>query len=323
MTVRSLLFEAKREEREVELDPDVIRSLGKDRLLWVDVGRADDGDLERVAEVLDIPEEVRPRHPRPDGPALRRHQGWVRLTIVAVQAPPDGSPTGGPVERSMIDVIAGENVVVTLHDESVDAIDELTEQLRDEPGVGVLDASALVAALVDEVLTLYLRQAEVVERRIDVLDEIAIRGRTVSAYLEEVVALRRRVAELRRSLAPHRAAFAPLARPDFEIAALGRPWPGIMDRLENTVAAVETARDLLIGSVELHQSSTAQRVNDVMKVLTIVNAVLLPSVVLAGVMGMNFKVPFFEDPGNFFLVLGGMAALAVGTLIVARLRGWL
>lgn len=323
MTVRSLLFESKREEREVELDGRVVRSLGKDRLLWIDIVRAEAGDLDRLAEVLELPVEVRARDHAPDGPAFRRHQGWVRLSIVAVQAPPDGPPTPGPIDRSMIDVIAGENVVVTVHDERADAIDELTRQLRDEPGVGVLDASALVAALVDEVLTLYLRQTEVVERRIDALDELAIRGRTISTYLGEVVALRRRVAELRRSLAPHRAAFAPLARPDFEIAALGRPWPGLMDRLESAVAAVETARDLIIGSIALHQSSTAQRVNDVMKLLTIVNAVLLPSVVLAGVMGMNFKIPFFEDPGNFFIVIGGMAALAIGTLVVAKLRGWL
>ena len=49
----------------------------------------------------------------------------------------------------------------------------------------------------------------------------------------------------------------------------------------------------------------AQDANDVMKVLTLLSAVLLPAVVLAGVMGMNFKLPFFDDPGNFLLVVGG------------------
>jgi Mg2+ and Co2+ transporter CorA len=51
--------------------------------------------------------------------------------------------------------------------------------------------------------------------------------------------------------------------------------------------------------------------------------VLLPSVVLAGAMGMNFRLGFFENSSNFWLVVAAMAILAVGTLVLARLRGWL
>jgi Mg2+ and Co2+ transporter CorA len=67
----------------------------------------------------------------------------------------------------------------------------------------------------------------------------------------------------------------------------------------------------------------AQRANDVMKTLTLLSAVLLPSVVLAGVMGMNFEVGFFETPSNFFVVLALMIVLAALTLGVARWRRWL
>jgi Mg2+ and Co2+ transporter CorA len=96
-----------------------------------------------------------------------------------------------------------------------------------------------------------------------------------------------------------------------------------VDRLETTIGAIQTVHELLVGSVELRQSSAAQRANDVMKRLTILNAVLLPSIVLAGAMGMNFRLGFFEDPSHFWLVVAAMAALAVGTLVLARLRGWL
>jgi Mg2+ and Co2+ transporter CorA len=284
-----------------------------------------------VADALDIPAGLRPgeagrERPEGGGPArraLQRQQGWIRLPIVAVQAPGSGAPAGRAVERVTIDVLAGENVVVTVHEGPADPVRALADQLRDEPGLGALDAAALLAALVDAVLALYLRHAESIERRIDDLDEIAIRGSTGDAYLGEVVVLRRRVASLRRALAPHRETFGPLARPDFEIAALGRPWPGLVDRLETTIGAIQTVHELLVGSVELRQSSAAQRANDVMKRLTILNAVLLPSVVLAGAMGMNFRLGFFEDPSHFWLVVAAMAALAVGTLVLARLRGWL
>jgi Mg2+ and Co2+ transporter CorA len=67
----------------------------------------------------------------------------------------------------------------------------------------------------------------------------------------------------------------------------------------------------------------SQRANDVMRTLTLLSAILLPAVVLAGIMGMNFKLAFFDDPTNFFYVLVGMGLMAVLILLVARWRHWL
>ncbi|HEX6655530.1 MAG TPA: CorA family divalent cation transporter, partial [Candidatus Limnocylindria bacterium] len=162
-----------------------------------------------------------------------------------------------------------------------------------------------------------------VERRIDDLDEAALRTGDSEKFLFEVIRLRRRVALLRRALAPHRWTFAPLARPDFELEGLGKPWPGIIDRLERTVDSVENARELLIGTFDVYMASSAQRTNEVMKTLTILSAILLPAVVLAGVMGMNFKIGFFDNPGNFWFAVGAMGVLAVSVLGLARWRGWI
>jgi magnesium transporter len=70
-------------------------------------------------------------------------------------------------------------------------------------------------------------------------------------------------------------------------------------------------------------TQTAQRTNDVMRILTIVNVVLLPAVVLAGVMGMNFKVGLFENANLFWVVIAAMVAVAVASIAVARWRRWL
>jgi Mg2+ and Co2+ transporter CorA len=60
-----------------------------------------------------------------------------------------------------------------------------------------------------------------------------------------------------------------------------------------------------------------------MRSLTLLSAILLPAVVLAGIMGMNFEVGFFEAPANFFVVIGAMVGLAALVLVVARWREWL
>ena len=96
-----------------------------------------------------------------------------------------------------------------------------------------------------------------------------------------------------------------------------------MDRLERALGAIDTARDALLGTFDIFMGRAAQRNNDVMKILTILSAILLPSVVMAGVMGMNFELPLFEDTGNFAYVLAVMIGLAVGVVAVARLRRWI
>ena len=165
---------------------------------------------------------------------------------------------------------------------------------------------------------------EAIERRIDGLDELALRHPRRNGVLAEIVALRRRIGVIRRTLAPHRVAFAALARPEMELyEELGRPWPGLTERLERTLDAVENLRDLLLGTFDIYMGRAAQDANEVMKILTLLSAILLPSVVLAGVMGMNFKLPLFDDPNNFWFVVGAMVVFAGTIAAVARWRNWL
>jgi magnesium transporter len=213
---------------------------------------------------------------------------------------------------------------VTIHDGSVEAFDRLDAEREGETRLGALDAGTFVGAVVDEVLADYFEIVEGIEREIDRLDERALRGRQDHGVLTRIVQLRRRIGLVRRVLAPHRVAFASLARPDMDLQEeLGRPWPGLTDRLDRALDAVQNLRELLLGTFDIHMGRAAQDANDVMKLLTLVSAVFLPSVVLAGVMGMNFQLPFFEDPGHFWLVIGAMGGLAAAILVVARVRHWL
>jgi Mg2+ and Co2+ transporter CorA len=187
-----------------------------------------------------------------------------------------------------------------------------------------MNAAGLLAAIADEVLAGYFGLVEGIEREIDELDEWALRRRPRNDTLARIVELRRRIGVIRRTLAPHRIAFAALGRPEMELHdELGRPWPGLTDRLNSAVEAVENLRDLLLGTFDIHMGRAAQDANEVMKVLTLLSAVLLPAVVLAGVMGMNFKLPFFDEENNFFLVVAAMVIFGVGIIVTARWRRWI
>jgi len=323
--VRATLYDAAGEDREVELSEGISSRLDEHQLLWVDLDARDEEEIDRVGAMLELPDDaVRHLADAPDTARLLRFPGHVLLRLIAVQpSGRKGQGSGVRLETAPIDLVAAPNMIVTVHDRDVEAFDEFESEIRGDSHLGRLDAAGFMGALVDSVLSVCLHVVEEIDRRIDVLDEMALRGAQPDALLREVVMLRRRIALLRRTLAPHRAAFAPLARPDLDIPELGQAWAGLVERLERAMDATESARDLLLGSFDVYMARAAHRTNNVMKVLTVLNAVLLPAIVLAGVMGMNFKIGFFEEPANFWFAVAGMLALAATLVGVSRWRGWL
>jgi magnesium transporter len=317
--IRARLYNAQGDDLDVELAARAVQGLSDEQLLWADVEDPRPADLDALCEVFGLPASIMDALAE-DGAEARlvRSPDAILLTVLAVEER-DGHPTPVPVH-----VVAERNAVVTVHVGPVSALKEFESHVGDEASLGRLDAGSFIGGLVDTMLGSFRREVEEIEEQVDRLDEVALRGNEPAHFLERVVALRRRAATLRRILVPQRETFGPLARPDFELHEdLGQPWPGLVDRLEMAISGVERARELLVGSSDIYLGRLGQRSNDVMKALTILSAVLLPAVVLAGVMGMNFKLGFFDTAENFWLVAVTMLGMAVLILGVARVRHWI
>ncbi|MEX0625237.1 MAG: CorA family divalent cation transporter [Chloroflexota bacterium] len=319
MGIRARLYDARGEDRDIRLSSRAVQELSDDKLLWVDVERPVAEDFELIRQAFAFPQPIMSALAALNGGArLVRAPDAILLTVLSLEAGDDGE------KPAAVDLVAGRNFIVTAHERPVSALNEFESHVADEAALGTLDAGSFMGGLVDTMLGSFRRQVEEIESEVDKLDEIALRGKDRAGFLERVVALRRRAATLRRILVPQRETFGPLSRPDFELHdELGQPWPGLVDRLERTIAGVERARELLVGSSDIYLGRLTQRSGEVMKALTILSAVLLPAVVVAGVMGMNFKLAFFDDPDHFWLVAATMLGLAVLVLGVARFRRWI
>jgi magnesium transporter len=319
MTLHARLYDARGDDRDIDLAREGVRRIDDKRLLWVDLDERTDADLQALAQALELqPRLVRQLRADRGRARLLRFPDRILITLGALER--DGDEIG----RRELDVLVGRNLVVTVHDGPLSAVEDFKEQLRDENGLGQLDAGAFMTGLVDAVLLTYFGEIDRIERDIEALDQVALQLRGGRDFLSAVVALRARIAIVRRALTPNRDALSPIVRPDFEVHEdLVRAWPGTIDRLERAIDGVDKTRDLLVGSFDIYLGRSAQRSNDVMKTLTLISAVALPAIVLAGVMGMNFKLPFFDQPGNFWVVIAAMVALAIAILGVSRWRGWI
>jgi magnesium transporter len=317
MTRTGHLFDANGRDTHLDLTAVTASAIGADQLLWLDVGRNEE-DLRATGEALEMGAALVGLSQSRRRPEVLRSEGAVRVRAIGL------ARAGNGFTAVPIDFFARPNLVVSIHDEDVLGLDAPIRENEGDTRLGKLDAGTFLALLLDGMLGGYFEAVEEIEKTIDELDEKALGASDADELLNALVALRRRIAQLRRALAPQREVFASLNRPDAELEAeiLGAAWPGLAQRFQLAVDTVENARELLIGCFDIVMTRTSQRTNDVMRVLTVVSAVLLPSVVVAGVMGMNFKVGLFDESTNFFLVLGMMLGLAAVILLVARLRRW-
>jgi Mg2+ and Co2+ transporter CorA len=315
VSIEALLSRADGTDHEVQSDR-LHAAVAEDELLWIDVVDASQAEVDTLHEALQLRDDVMEAL-RTERPALgaRVLEAAVEAVVIALDG--DQAP-------ARLQVIVGDNFVITRHDGRLAFLDDHRARIQDQREVGRLSPAVFLAEVLNWQLDTFFTAADALEGEIDRLDEAALRSDR--DLLGRLVRMRGRIASLRRVLTPQRDVYAELARPDFlperhgtaatEIAAL-------LDRHQRALEACANAREMLIGTFDVHMTRTAQRTNDVMRVLTLASVVLLPAVVIAGVMGMNFKVGFFDNPDSFWVVVGVMVVLAATTIILARWRRWL
>ncbi|HET8786679.1 MAG TPA: CorA family divalent cation transporter, partial [Candidatus Limnocylindrales bacterium] len=218
--------------------------------------------MERTLATLGLADADVERLRTDDGRARLTHTAeLLHITLEAMETDDETPPR---LVRREIDLLAASNLVLTVHEGDVEALDRFRRGIDGETRLGDLTAGDLVSALVDEVLVGYYLLVESIEREIDELDQRALHGRPGDDILAAIVGLRRRISLIRRTLAPHRDAFSTLGLPRLGIEdAIGKPWPGLVDRLEGAMAAVEGLRDGLLGTFDIHMGRVSQRANDV------------------------------------------------------------
>ncbi len=302
----------------VELSPGIDSELDDQQVLWVDCG-LDQGELGEVDDALGLGGVVRSLADKPKV-GVNFGDGIIRLTVAGLEA----HQKSGRPKPVLVHIVAAPNAVVSAHDKAVRGLEDPVAAVVGDPRFGHLNAGTFAGLLLEGMLSGFYVELEDIEQGLDEIDERALGKEPSDALLNDLVSARHRIAVLRRTLAPQREVYAALARPvEQEDSPTGTPWPELVSRLERALDAVDSTRDSVLGSFDIVMTRTGQRTNDIMRVLTVVSPVLLPAVVVGGVMGMNFHPTFFDEPSFFFIVVAIMVALAVVTLLFARLRGWL
>jgi magnesium transporter len=323
--LRARLFREEHEPQEVsEADWEKLPK-NPANLLWVDLESPTDDDLKRVAQIIELDPRAAAilRDPQ-KRPLVRVYKDHFVVTAVTAALLKD-SPLQR-IERIEVDLLVARKLLVSVHEEPLPFADELSERTATNPKLGAFDASSLLYVVIDTLLDHFSQLLDTVEEQAERLEDRLLMD-TASSRLRDVGSLKRRVRLLRRVLSPHQESLTTLISPDSPLCFLEEtdpePFRELAVRVDALLLRLDHIREIVGGAYDLYISNMSHRTNQQLKVLTYLSAVLLPMTVISGLFGTNFKLAEYDASQPFYVMLAGMAILAVLMVLFFRWKRWL
>jgi magnesium transporter len=225
-----------------------------------------------------------------------------------------------------VDFFLGSNYLVTVHDGRSRSIETLKQLCAQHPHILEEGPVALLHRIVDTMIDNYEPEMAEIEEQMDRLEEDAILG-AADNLVRPILAVKRDLSALRRVLIPQRDVIGRLARREFPQISneLAYRFRDVYDHLVRYSDEAAMFQDRVTGILEGYLSAISNRLNQVMKVLTVVSTIVLPMTVLTGLWGINVPLPHLPgtDAAQFWWLVGIMAAITVTMLAIFRRKRWI
>jgi magnesium transporter len=225
-----------------------------------------------------------------------------------------------------VDFFLGANYLVTVHDGNSRSIARVREMCTAHDHIMAEGPVALLHRVIDLMVDNYRPEIDHIEEQMDALEDEAIVA-PHATLVRAILALKRDIAGLRRVVIPQRDAVGRLARREFPQIndEMTYRFRDVYDHLVRMSDEAALFQDRMTGILEAHLSSVSNRLNEVMRVLTVMSTVFLPLTVLTGMWGMNVPLPHFPgDAGmQFWWVLALMLAISGVMLWLFHRKDWI
>ena len=290
-------------------------------VVWVDLAAPTEQELGLLSHLFHFhPLAVEDATSALQFPKVEGYPGYLYLVLHGIDVEAEER-----VATRDIDFFIGPTYLVTVHDGGSRSITTLRRLCSEHEHILAEGPVALTHRIVDLMVDNYVPAIDRVERRIDAIEEDAFIGR--DRMIREVLVLRRDLAFMRRVLVPQRDALARLARREFPAIGdeMAFRFRDVHDQLLRLADEVILFQERLTGILDVNYAVVSNRLNEVMKVLTVMSTIFLPLTVLTGMWGMNVPLPDFpgSEAAQFWWVLGIMCTISLAMILVFRLRNWL
>jgi len=231
------------------------------------------------------------------------------------------------VTAEQLSIVLFDNMVISFQEpQGGDAFDIIRNRLRQAKGrIRKCGSDYLAYALMDAVVDCYFHAIEKIGDTVEEIEEEIIATADRKSLLQ-LYDLKREMIFLRKQVWPMRDMIANMVRSETRLInpATDIYLRDLQDHVTRIIDTVETYRDLLSGIMDIYLSTNANKMNEVMKVLTIMSSIFIPVTFVAGVYGMNFEyMPELKSPYGYAITWGVMLVIMTGLIIYFRRKKWM
>ena len=291
-------------------------------IAWIEVeGLGDQSVMRRIGELFSI-------HPlaladlvnvpqRPKAETFDEHELVIcRMPLLR---------EGGEIELEQVGLVIGPRWVISFQEGREDCFDPVRERIRGNALIRRMEADYLAYAMIDLVIDAYYPAVESLGDVLEALEEEVV-GEPTRATLATIHGVRRQLLVIHRLLWQQRDALGRLLRGESPRIGTGvRVYlRDAYDHVIQLIDVVESYREMAVSLMEVYLSSVSNRLNEVMKVLTVMSTIFIPLTFLVGVYGMNFQyMPELHQPWAYPALWVAMLAIAATMVWLFRRRGWI
>jgi magnesium transporter len=296
-------------------------------IVWVDMECPTGADEKQIlADIFDFhPLTIEDCQLNHSQPKIEEFPNYLYFIVHGVR---DGDKEGRQhFESKELDGYLGKNFVVTYHHDSFKSIASVKRQISASPSSCQRGAAYLLHQILDLMIDNYTPVLENLDGYMTKLeDSIFESKKNDNRMLAEIMRLKRSVTDMRRISSKQLNVLYRMSHGEFDLInqQMLPFYRDVYDHLLRISDLSETYRDMTSALMETYLSVQSNRMNEVMKTLTIFSAIMLPLTVITGIYGMNFEnMPELKTRNGYFVVLGVMATAITTLFLKFRRKGWL
>jgi magnesium transporter len=311
------------DEKEVSTIEESFSALTNDKKTWINItGLYDEETIEKIGKKLNIHplllEDIVNSEHRPKLEVDENHMLAIVKRLYYTEKE-------YAIKSEQISILLTKNVVVTFQEIEGDDFGLLRKHLRHSVGgIRGLGSDFLFYRLIDRIVDRYMLEAEALEDRLE-----EIEGKIIDSpehkLLHQIYQYKHDVVNFKKVVTPTKEVIAQIYKSDFPYITDKAKFfiKDIQDHIIDVIDHVETSRSMITTLIEIYYSSVSYKMNEIMKVLTIVSTTFIPLTFIAGIYGMNFRhMPELENESGYFVVISLMVVIAIGMFIYFRRKKW-
>ncbi|MFL0354600.1 magnesium/cobalt transporter CorA [Xanthomarina sp. GH4-25] len=231
------------------------------------------------------------------------------------------------IKIEQISLVLGSNYVLTFQEIEGDVFNNVRDRLRLANGrIRTLGPDYLLYALIDAIVDHYYIVAETMSNKIEDLEEALFNGNINENLSQEVLNLKKEVLKIRRSIFPIREIISRIEKNEHALIEQNtiQYYRDIYDHVIQLSDSVDISREMIWSLMDMYMTTISNKMNEVMKVLTIMASIFIPLTFIAGIYGMNFdNIPELHYKYSYYILWGVMILIFIGMIYYFKKKKWL